>query len=192
MQLWNCHQIWGIRPSYSGGKSDAFAHQAICAAYWRKHCTDTYSYYTMTHSNPYTAWLHASIPCVVAASEIGNNHLGVYKQPYSPRRLSDCKCCMFLPILPNWLNNLELVTLHQEVKVKVITLYSRFHLHKRTSSTSSVHVHTLYINHALSCNWNTDCYHRSFIVTINYVDNGCNRFSPTACLDLYHALWRFV
>ena len=46
----------------------------------------------------------------VAAGEIGNNHLGVCKQPYSPRLLCDYKSCM---CMQNWLNNLEPITSHR-------------------------------------------------------------------------------
>ena len=61
----------------------------------------------------------------VAANEIGNNHLGVYKQPYSPRRLCDCKSGMYMP---NWLNNLEPDTSTQETKGTAQSDYSQFHL----------------------------------------------------------------
>ena len=61
----------------------------------------------------------------VATSEMRSNHLGVYKQPYSPCHLCDCKSCM---CMPNWLNNLEPVTLHQETEGAARSDYSRFHL----------------------------------------------------------------
>ena len=67
------------------------------------------------------SWSMATTGCsgggrtTVVAGEIGNNHSGVYKQPYSPRRLSvsawkSCVC------MPNWLNNLEPVTSYQEIE----------------------------------------------------------------------------
>ena len=87
------------------------------------------------------------------ADEIGNNHLGVYKQPYSPRRLCDCKSGV---CIPNWLNNLEPVTLHQEIKGAAQSEYSDFFLPQlyiiRTiRSTTCLHcfLHNQFIAHCL-------------------------------------------
>ena len=61
----------------------------------------------------------------LAADEIENNHFGASKQPYSTRRLCDCKSCM---CMPNPLNNLEPVTSHQEIEGAAQSEYSQFHL----------------------------------------------------------------
>ena len=54
-----------------------------------------------------------NICTTVAAYEIRNNHLLVYKQTYSLRRLCDMKSCI---CMQKWLNNLEPVTSHQEIE----------------------------------------------------------------------------
>ena len=49
----------------------------------------------------------------VAADEIGNTHLDVYKEPYSSPCLCICKSYMRMP---NWLTNIEPITSHQDIE----------------------------------------------------------------------------
>ena len=66
--------------------------------------------------------------CTVVADEIRNNHLGVYKQLYSPRHLCDCKTCMCVRQTAWTVNNSETITSHQEIEGTGQSDYSRVHL----------------------------------------------------------------